>query len=124
MVTDIINNYAKNRVALLIGGSSTPVPTDMMIGTGSATISVTSTELTTASDRQPFTSNPTFPTSQSINFQGDWNSVEMSGLSLKEFGIAGSGIGTNGSMWSIHVVPAITFDGTNELRVEEVWDIQ
>lgn len=124
MVTDIINNYAKNRVALLIGGSSTPAPNDMMIGTGSSTITAASTTLTTPSDRQALTSNPTFPSSQSINFQADWNSVEMSGTSLTEFGIAGSGIGTNGSMWSIHITPAIVFDGTNELRVEEIWEVQ
>lgn len=123
MVSDVITNYARNRTALLIGGSTTIVPSGMMIGTGSSTVSVTDTTLTTASDRQAFTSIPTFPTSTSINFQSDWNSVEMSGTSLTEFGIAGSGVGTNGSMWSIHVTPAIVFDGTNELRVEEVWEI-
>lgn len=119
----VITNYAKNKIGLLIGGSSVPVPTDMMIGTGSSTITAASTTLTTPADRQTFTSDPTFPITATVNFQADWNSVEMSGLSLKEFGIAGSGIGTNGSMWSIHAVPAITFDGSNELRVEEVWEI-
>lgn len=122
-----IMNFAKNRIALILGGSiwnagSNQYPTYMMIGTGSATVDVTSPILTTANDRQLNTS-VSYPSSQKIKFQGDWNSVELSGLTISEFGMTGSGTGTTGSMWSKAVFGGVNFDGTNELRVLETWEI-
>lgn len=122
----ILNN-AKNRVALLIGGSilntgSQNYATYFMLGTGSSTVSSTQDSLLTANDRQLFT-NTTYPSSQKLKFQGDWNSVELSGLTIQEFGVCGSEPTTVGSMWSRSVFEGVTFDGTQEMRVLETWEI-
>jgi hypothetical protein len=47
----------------------------------------------------------------------------MSGLVLREFGLTVSGAGNTGSVWSRTGMPAIIFDGTNELRIEEIWEV-
>ena len=46
----------------------------------------------------------------------------MSGIQLTEYGI-GSGIDAIGSVWSRTSIPSLTFDGTNELRIETVWNV-
>lgn len=114
----VVLNYARNRAALLFGGSIVEAIDYLMIGTGSETIDVTQDSLTTPVDRQ-LTTALTYPTLQKIKSQGDWNSVEMSGIQLSEFGVTTSGVGVTGSMWSKSVIPSLTFDGTNELRIEE-----
>lgn len=111
-------NYARNRATLLFGGSITETMDYFMIGTGSETIVVTQDSLTTPVDRQ-FTTALTYPSLQKIKSQGDWNSVQMSGIQLTEFGVTISGTGTIGSMWSKTIIPSLTFDGSNELRIEE-----
>ena len=115
-------NYAKNQVALLVAGSTTTAPTYLIIGTGSATIVAGDTELTTANDRQAVTAT-THPSLVKTKWQGDWNSVEMSGIQLTEWGMIGSADLLTGSIWSKEVIPSLTFDGTNELRIEETWEV-
>lgn len=120
-------NQARNRTTLLLGGSilntgSQNYPSYFMIGAGSATVTVNSNSLTTPSDRQTVTTT-TYPNSQKVRWQGDWNSTEMSGLTLSEFGMTGSETGTNGSMWSKVVFPSINFDGTLELQTQETWEV-
>lgn len=117
-----ILNYAKNAVTLGLGGSISLYPSYMMIGSGSGTFSASQSSLIAPRDRQGITST-TYPTSTSLTWQGDWSSVEISGTQLREFGMTGSGTGTNGSMWSRTTCQAITFDGTNELRIEETWEV-
>ena len=117
----MITNYGGNRIALLIGGSSTNIIDHFFIGKGSGTVSLTDTTLISGADSQAFTST-TYPSSQKISFQGDWNSVEMSGIQLKEFGL-GSGTNATGSVWSRTSLPTLTFDGTNELRIAETWEV-
>lgn len=106
---------------LLIGGSTTTVPTYGMIGSGSGASYATQTEMVYAVDRQAITMgsyiNPT-----KIKYITDWNSVEMSGIQLTEFGMVASGTGLTGSIWSRTSIPAISFDGTMELRTEEYWE--
>lgn len=119
----VVTNFARNRVALLIGGSilntgSQNYATYFMIGTGSSTVSPTQDSLLTALDRQAFT-NTTYPSSQTLKFQGDWNSVELSGLTIQEFGVCGSEPTITGSMWSRSVFEGVTFDGTQEMRILE-----
>ena len=119
----MILNSGKNKIALFLGGSIVNEPSYNMIGAGSSTVSVNNTELVDPTDRQLFTST-TFPSSQKITYQSDWNSVEMSGTSpLSEFGVIGSAPALTGSLWSRTVIPALTFDGTNELRIEETWEV-
>lgn len=119
----MILNYAKNQTALLLGGSTILAPEYFMIGTGSSTILNTQTELATAKQREAFTDNPTYPTSQKVQYTSDFSSVAMSGIQLTEFGLCGSASTITGSIWSRTVIPSITFDGSNELEIREIWEI-
>ena len=117
-----ILDYAKREVAFLIGGSTTGSIGNVLIGTGSSTILSTDTELVTPSDRQDVTSI-TFPSLRKVNWQFDWNSVEMSGTTLSEFGMLASGAGLTGSLWSRNIIPSLVFDGTNELRIDTLFEV-
>ena len=115
----MITNYAKNKIMLLSTGSSTsPYISNFIIGTGSSVVTSSDTTLVTATDKQVFTS-VSYPSSQKVTFQSDWNSVEISGTQLSEMGLVGSAVGLTGSIWSRLVIPSLTFDGSNELRIEE-----
>jgi len=119
----MILNWGKRDVALTLAGSTTTPPTYMMIGSGSGTPLAAQTELINAYDRQLFTSIDD-TTTYKVKWTGDWNTVEMSGTQLREFGMIISGTGLTGSMWSREcLASAITFDGTNELRIEETWEV-
>ena len=118
----MILNYGKNQTTLLIGGSYTGSVSDMLVGTGSSTILAGDTELVTTTDRQTVTST-TYPAQRKVQWQFDWNSVEISGTApITEFGNIASGTALTGSLWSRDVIPGLTFDGTNELRIEAVWE--
>jgi len=123
----MILDFTKNSLVLMLGGSKVNnnkenYPTYFMIGTGSTPVTPSQTELAEPSDRQAFTTM-SYPNSQKIKWQGDWNSSEVSGLAIKEFGMTGSASTTTGSMWSRIVIPTINFDGTSELRVTETWEV-
>jgi len=118
----VITNYARNQISLFCGGSNTNYPDYFIIGSGSGTAFASDTSLEYAVDRQAVTS-VSYPASQKVKWQGDWNSVEMSGIQLKQFGVITSGAGVTGSIWSKTSLPALTFDGTNELRIEEQWEV-
>ena len=119
----MILNWGKTRTALFLAGSHSDYPIYFMIGSGSGTASATQTELLNVWDRQAVTST-NGSTTFKVKYTGDWNSVELSGNQLREWGTAISGTGTTGSMWSRTSMPnAITFDGTTELRIEETWEI-
>jgi hypothetical protein len=117
----MINNYTKNQATLLIGGSITTTPTSMVFGIGSSTVAVTDTTLTTGSFALVLTSK-TYPSFNKITFQADANSVQMSGLQLREFGII-SGLNATGSIYDRTVIPALTFDGTNEIQIQTTWEV-
>lgn len=117
----VVTNYARNRISLFIGGSITDIPTYFIIGSGSGTSLPTNTELIDPVDTQLFTST-SFPSLQKVSQQGDWNSIDMSGIQLKEFGVK-VGSELTGSIWSRTGIPSLTFDGTNELRIEETWEV-
>lgn len=118
----VITNYTKSRIALFLGGSFAGSIAQMIIGTGSSTVSASNTVLVTPSDRQLVT-EITYPATQKVNWQFDWNSIEMSGLQLKEFGLIASGGALTGSIWSRDIIPNLTFDGTNELRIEYLTEV-
>jgi len=117
-----VTNWARRIITYNIAGSGMPVPTYFIIGSGSGTVATTDTALFGALDRQLFTSTTT-GTVQKVSWQGDWNSVELSGLTIKEFGVIPSGTLLTGSIWSHATFPGILFDGSNELRVEENWEV-
>lgn len=118
----MIVNWTKQQVALFLAGSQSSYPNFFMIGSGSGTVAVTQTTLIAPIDRQSVTST-NGSTAYKIKWTGDWNSVEMSGIQLREFGLCISGATTTGSIWSRAGLPAITFNGTNELRIEENWEV-
>ena len=118
----VVTNYARNQISLFVGGSATNFVDYFIIGSGSGTASASDTALAAASDRQAVTS-VSYPLNQKVKLQGDWNSVEMSGIQLRQFGVITSGTGITGSVWSKTSLPALTFDGTNELRIEETWEV-
>ena len=115
-------NFTKRDIAFLIGGSITTYPTYFAIGSGSGTTNISAGSLRAEEDRQVFTS-VSYPSVNKVTFTGDWNSVEMSGLKLTEFGVAKSGAALIGSVYSRTGLPQIAFDGTNELRIEETWEV-
>lgn len=117
-----ILNYTKQQIALMLGGSSTIIPNYMMIGSGSGAVVISQNALIGPIDRQAVTGSDV-STIYRIKWTGDWNSVELSGIQLREFGMCGSNTGVTGSMWSRTSIPAISFDGTNELRIEEAWTV-
>ena len=82
----VVTDYARNQISLFITGSNTSAhPQYFIIGSGSGASSVSDTELVYSVDRQEFTSG-TNTALQKLNFLGDWNSVEMSGIQLRQFG--------------------------------------
>ena len=120
----MITNWAKQQMGLVLAGSLTSnnYPSYFIIGSGSGTALATQTSLIEPTDRQAVTSI-NGSTAYKIKWTGDWNSVEMSGLAFKEFGVIVSGAGVTGSVWSRTGLPSISFDGTNELRIEENWEV-
>jgi hypothetical protein len=118
----MILDYAKKQTALFLAGSQNNYPTYFMIGSGSGTALASQTTLATAIDRQLLTS-ATLPTEYKITYTGDWTSMEASGITLKEFGLCLSGATTTGSLWSRTTTNSLVFDGSNELRIEETWEI-
>lgn len=67
--------------------------------------------------RNIITGSPDFTTARKVTFLGDFNSVQMSGVQLAEFGLFASGATTIGSIWFRSSFNPITFDGTNELSL-------
>ena len=119
----MILNWGKTRTALWLAGSTTTPPSYFMLGSGSGTTIATQVELLHPWDRQENTSI-NGSTAYKVKYTGDWNSIEMSGNQLREWGMCLNEATTTGSMWSRTAMPnAITFDGTTELRIEETWEV-
>lgn len=87
------------------------------IGSGSGTASISNVVLLSEVDRNTITGTPDFAAARKVGFQGDFNSVEMSGIHLTEFGLFTTGLAANtGSIWFRESFGSIIFDGTNELQ--------
>ena len=87
------------------------------IGSGSGTATVSDVTLVAEELRTIITGSPSFTEARKTQFQGDFNSVEMSGLTLSEFGLFTSGPALTGSTWQREAFGSVTFDGTNELQI-------
>ena len=88
------------------------------IGSGSGTAAITNVTLQNETgSRATITGSPNFATARKVTFQGDYNSVQMSGISLREFGLLASGASLTGSVWAREAFSAVTFDGTQELQI-------
>jgi len=118
----VINNYTKQQVSYALAGQGFTAPAYFMLGSGSGTALATQTTLIAAVDRQAITSTNS-GTAFKTTWQGDWTSIEMSGIQLTEFGLIISGGGLTGSLYSRASIPSLTFDGTNELQIQECWEV-
>lgn len=87
------------------------------IGSGSGTALKTNTTLQAEHTRTMITGSPDFTEARKAGFQADFNSVQMSGLILTEFGLFQSGAVNTGSCWAREGFGSVVFDGTNELQV-------
>ena len=121
----VFTNPGKALVALGLGSDVGLFIGFIGIGSGSGTASVTNTTLLAERERNAITGSPNFATTQKVAFQGDFSATQMSGTDLTEFGLfnVGSATGFPGSVWQREAFGSIPFDGTNELQVEETWEI-
>ena len=119
-----ISNYAREKVALLIGGSaSTPNLGScyFSVGSASGTLTVNTTGLLFTWDRNVLTAGVVdMSTAQVVTGISDFSSTELSGLPFRQFGVFVESSG--GKAWQVENASVITFDGTNELQIE--WSIQ
>ena len=93
------------------------------LGSGSGTFAATQTTLFNERDRNIQTGSPNFATARKVGFQFDFNSVDMSGIRLFEFGFLGSATGSTGSIWQIERIGSIVFDGTSELQITNTIEV-
>ena len=114
----VYTNYGKQAAAWAIGSNLTNNFIQYVaIGSGSGTVAVTNVTLVAETDRNVITGSPDFDTARKVEFQADFNSVELSGTVLFEFGLLTSGPSLVGSVWQREGFGSIVFDGTNELQI-------
>lgn len=116
----VFTNIGKEYVAFRLGSNLPGLFVGHIgIGTGSGTALVTDTTLVTEVNRTNITGSPNFTTARKVSFQADFNSLQMSGINLTEFGLfdVASGTGFPGSTWQREAFGSVVFDGTNELQV-------
>jgi hypothetical protein len=119
----VISNYGRSGLNLLMAGSA-DVPQYLAIGTGSGAEVATLGSLITeaGANRTGFTSRD-ISVANKTTWQFDINSVNMSGITLTEFGIGGSqAVGVN-DLWNREAFIGIEFDGTNELQIEILFEV-
>jgi len=111
-------NFGAQAIAWRLGSS---LPNEYIsaigIGSGSGTATVSNTTLVAEHTRTMITGSPDFTTARKVTFQADFNSVQMSGLILTEFGLFTSGPVNTGSCWQREAFGSVLFDGTNELQI-------
>lgn len=116
----VFTNFGRQSVTYRLGSSLPDLYIQHVgIGTGSASVLVTDEELVTESNRTDITGSPNFTEDRKVGFQADFNSVQMSGTDLTEFGLTNtaSGTGFTGSFWQREGFDSVEFDGTNELQI-------
>lgn len=107
----VMTNVGKSGTALLwVAGT---IPDFIAIGSGSGAVAVTNTDLVAEVGGAGFTSTDV-TTVQEVKWIADINSVDMSGVGLKEFGVKVSG----GNTWNREGFANIDFDGTLELQID------
>ena len=116
----VFTNDGKQFVAWNLGSDlSTLYIQHVGIGSGSGTASVSDSVLLSEVDRSTITGSPDFTTVRKAQFQADFNSVQMSGIHLTEFGLfdVASGTSQAGSTWQRESFGSVVFDGSNELQI-------
>lgn len=107
----------KSGLAFLVTGSYV-IPNGIEIGTGSSLKTAATTALVTPVLFRTFTGSADVSTPRYVTFTADYTSIEMSGLTLREFAVKRSG----GTIWSAEGFTGVTFDGTSELQIQTTWE--
>jgi len=122
----VFTNTGREMVTMRLGSSLPNMYIGYMgIGSGSGTASVTDSTLLNEVNRTAFTGSPNFTTTQKVSFQADFNTAQMSGIHLTEFGLTEttSGTGFAGSFWQRESFGSVVFDGTNELQISTTLNV-
>jgi len=104
----------KSGMALLLGSSGT-APEYIGIGSGSGATAVTNTGLIYHVDRQAF-SGIDMSLAAHATYTSNWNSIDTSGINLKEFGVFSPASG--GTTWNREGFANVEFNGTQELVID------
>jgi len=112
-----ISVYGLSGLALVgFTGSGTP-PRYCTIGSGSGGFVSTSSGLIAEYTNQRKIYSTRDPSTQKqCTWTYDWTSVQMSGLTLAEFGMFSASSG--GTIWDRHTLGSVAFDGSIELQVQ------
>jgi len=116
-----VTNGGLANVALLLAGSGT-IPAYMSIGSGSGTQLIGLSALYAEIGSRKSFSDRDILTANQITWQADWTSVEMSGLSLREFGLNKTISGADLQHYVNFETP-IVFNGSIENRLVLRWTI-
>lgn len=112
----------KSGLALLMGGG-TNYPQWCGIGSTSgaelATLGSLYGEI--LSERKQFTTRDN-STVNKVVLTFDYDSVTLSGLNIKEFGVATGSTVVIEDFWNIDTFPGVNFDGSNELQIEITYE--
>ena len=113
-----LSNHAREQSAIRLGSNVPNLGSPYLaIGSGSGTLTVNTTGLLNYFDRNQVTGGSVdFTTNQELTMTFDFNSSELSGLTLGQFGVFIEDSG--GKAWSVQNVQNQTFDGNQELQVQ------
>ena len=113
----VFTNFGRQATIWRIGSDVDEYIQSIGIGDGSGTANTTNTILVNETNRVIITGNPDFSSNFKVTFQGDLNSIQMSGTNLTEFAFFTSGAADVGSTWLREGFGSIAFDGSNELQI-------
>lgn len=118
----VITNYGRERTAVRIGSQVDHLGSAYMaVGSGSGVVTVATTGLYHYFDRNQITGSPDMTTAQKLVWVADFTNSEMSGLTLRQFGMFVESSG--GKAWHVENVIPTTFNGTQELNLEVTWKV-
>jgi len=119
----MITNFGRSGLNLLMTNNAN-IPQYLAIGSGSGAeiASLGSLIAEVLATRTSPTSTDSTTANQTA-WQFDINSVNMSGVNLTEFGIAGSQAKGTNDLWLREGFSAITFDGSNELQINISFEV-
>lgn len=114
----VVTNVGISGDALLLTASGT-YPRWISVGAGSKTEQASVTTMGSEWMRQTFTSTDISVPKQ-VTWLADYSSVAMSGCAFREFALMTGSPAQE--IWNyVNEGNAITFDGSNELRIELTW---
>ena len=120
----VFTTYGKIEGAKRSWSVSGAVPCCIAVGIGSQAVTTSIITLGSEEDRNNFTGGSVdIGTEREVSMQSDFNTVEMSGLTLTEFAaFPTSGAGT-GSAFNVEnfAGAGVEFDGTNELQIQIIY---